>query len=686
MSSDFIPHKRNSDISSVWFHFFTSTDGKSAKCKKCSSILKTLGGSTKGLHTHLQTKHNTKFSKECASGSSNASSSSSSSLPVTLPSSSTKREGSPLVAAAPKRTMTDHFKVINQHEPLGKVLSRMTALDGFSFSSFTTSEDLRDLFIFKGYKDLPNSPLTIRNHVVTYSKEIKEQYKHEILLAKEEGDGFSVSFDEWTSNSNKRFMNLNVHSGHNFWNLGLLRIKVSMTAEVCVELLKEKLACFGLSLDEDIVAIVTDGPNVMLKVGRLVPVKHQLCFAHGIHLAVCDVLYKKRLDETEAIEETDIAQEDRSIDEALDSLDSLESGLIINPSDSVIDVPDLTSDNNISEVIKKIRKVVVHFKRSSTKNDTVLQKYVREEKGKELSLILDVRTRWNSMLDMIERFVALKSCIQKALIDVKFQIKLEERDFNVLEEIVGVLTPIKLTVEALCRRHSNLCTADAALKFLLGQLFEMKTNLSEKMMLSLITRLKQRRNATMSGVLNYLQNPATNENESFEGLFSVPSSNTIRTEMKALIQRLVVEKASSPQRTEDPGEVQIENVDDPDDPGIAVSEGCSTGSENESLKMLLEKAIENSQMAIEPDVKQSDLMSTIRKECSLFETNGTRGYYLTKVYNFLRSVPPTSVEAERAFSAAGYIQNKLRSRLGDESIDSLLFLRAHFQKLKGRKK
>lgn len=84
------------------------------------------------------------------------------------------------------------------------------------------------------------------------------------------------------------------------------------------------------------------------------------------------------------------------------------------------------------------------------------------------------------MLDMIERFVALKSCIQKALIDVMFQIKLEECDFNVLEEIVGVLTPIKLTVEALCRRDSNLCTADAALKFLLGQLFHPYRPLSER--------------------------------------------------------------------------------------------------------------------------------------------------------------------------------------------------------------
>jgi hypothetical protein len=35
------------------------------------------------------------------------------------------------------------------------------------------------------------------------------------------------------------------------------------------------------------------------------------------------------------------------------------------------------------------------------------------------------------------------------------------------------------------------------------------------------------------------------------------------------------------------------------------------------------------------------------------------------------SNPPTSIESERAFSAAAYIGNKLKSRLGDETLDTL---------------
>lgn len=301
--------------------------------------------------------------------------------------------------------MKDYFKVV-QESPLEKILSRMTALDGFPFTSFTTSEDLRDLLLFKGYSELPTSPVTIRNHGVAYSKKIKQVYKGEIQEAKDKGDKFSLSFDERTSNSNKRYMNINVHSLDNFWNLGLLRIKVSMTAEVCVSLLQEKLAHFGLSLNSDIVAIVTDGPNVMLKVGETFNSwTSQLCFAHGIHLAVCDVLYKKKIqNEIESVESENSA--DDEYNDVQENIDSLESVLSINSDEIDSEMSDLTSDNNISEVIKKVRKVVIviHFKKSSTKNDTILQKYVRAEKGKELSLILYVKTRWNSLLDMIRAF------------------------------------------------------------------------------------------------------------------------------------------------------------------------------------------------------------------------------------------------------------------------------------------
>ena len=53
----FIEHSRGGDKYSVWFFFLKDEKGHSAKFKKCAKIIKTAGGSTSGLHTHLKTKH-----------------------------------------------------------------------------------------------------------------------------------------------------------------------------------------------------------------------------------------------------------------------------------------------------------------------------------------------------------------------------------------------------------------------------------------------------------------------------------------------------------------------------------------------------------------------------------------------------------------------------------------------------
>jgi hypothetical protein len=36
--SDFDTHKKDTDKSSVWYHYLTAKDGKSAKCKKMQNI------------------------------------------------------------------------------------------------------------------------------------------------------------------------------------------------------------------------------------------------------------------------------------------------------------------------------------------------------------------------------------------------------------------------------------------------------------------------------------------------------------------------------------------------------------------------------------------------------------------------------------------------------------------------
>jgi len=63
---------------------------------------------------------------------------------------------------------------------------------------------------------------------------------------------------------------------------------------------------------------------------------------------------------------------------------------------------------------------------------------------------------------------------------------------------------------------------------------------------------------------------------------------------------------------------------------------------------------------------------------AVFESTGKRGRNLQQVYQYLLAVPPTSVEAERAFSVAGVLCTKLRNRLQDKTLDTLCFLRDHY--------
>ena len=102
----------------------------------------------------------------------------------------------------------------------------------------------------------------------------------------------------------------------------------------------------------------------------------------------------------------------------------------------------------------------------------MLQNYVKSEKKKAHSLLLDCKEIRNSLETMLERFYSLKNSLQKALIELKHQTCLDDSDFST--EIVNVLKPIHLTVEALCHRDPNLVTTESTLKILLRDFLEKK--------------------------------------------------------------------------------------------------------------------------------------------------------------------------------------------------------------------
>jgi hypothetical protein len=76
------------------------------------------------------------------------------------------------------------------------------------------------------------------------------------------------------------------------------------------------------------------------------------------------------------------------------------------------------------------------------------------------------------------------------------------------------------------------------------------------------------------------------------------------------------------------------------------------------------------------------LMNAIKAEMALFAMQQWQAGHVHMdrpcSYSYLLTVPPTSVEAERAFSAAGIFNMKLRSRLKDKFTDKLCFRRPSF--------
>ena len=74
-----------------------------------------------------------------------------------------------------------------------------------------------------------------------------------------------ITFDESTSMKNHWYMNINVHFQGGFCFLGMIHIQESLNAAKAIKLVEKQLQLFGLDLNKDVVATVTDGTCLMVK-------------------------------------------------------------------------------------------------------------------------------------------------------------------------------------------------------------------------------------------------------------------------------------------------------------------------------------------------------------------------------------------------------------------------------------
>lgn len=384
-------------------------------------------------------------------------------------------------------------------------IAELCAKDGLSFRAVAGSRVLRRLFRKGGYGEVPKSDVTIRNQVLNYGKKIRSWTVERIKTALEDGEKYSLTLDEWTSKSNRRFLNVTMNDKKNTCiNLGLVTVGESFTAEQCVLLVKQRLTEFGINLTSDIIASTTDGASVMKKYGRISEIINQLCMAHAIQLAVIDVFYQRKTnplqaynsdedDEEEQQEivahsSSNIEEQQPAASEEVETDEEQEGDFEVDPNSG--GVYEYRSQS-VQTIAEKVRRIVRMFRKSPQKYLVLVQQLQNDRKEIEeirnkpmlvnLHLILDNRTRWSSLYDMLQRYYELQTSIEKAIIDLRGRqrlskkqktaiVTLTEDEKDILRDMVTALGPVKVAVEEICHRDVNLLSFENILTLLMETL------------------------------------------------------------------------------------------------------------------------------------------------------------------------------------------------------------------------
>jgi hypothetical protein len=94
--------------------------------------------------------------------------------------------------------------------------------------------------------------------------------------------------------------------------------------------------------------------------------------------------------------------------------------------------------------------------------------------------------------------------------------------------------------------------------------------------------------------------------------------------------------------------------------------------------MTQKKMSESDRRSLSGNTSSADILKALKREMAVYEATGKKPSSLEQLRNALASIPPTSTEAERAFSALGLFITKLRTCLSDKTVDNLFLLRTHF--------
>ena len=318
--------------------------------------------------------------------------------------------------------------------------------------------------------------------------------------------------------------------------------------------------------------------------------------------------------------------------------------------------------DSICDVIRAMRKIIKLFKYSPIRN-SILQNEVLQCQKIELQLILDCKTRWNTLISMIDRFIRILDPIKKSLAILKLSCLWKNEYLEISHEILNALKPVCLAVEALSKQDANLLTSEGIISFLFNSLKKQDSLLSKRLLSELKEYISKRRNVVLISLIRFLHNPHVLQENPTDEFFRMSSKIELIKLAKIIMERIFKENYES-------FNITSSRIDESGVEFDLMASECS-------LKNELEKAI----FIYVAKPKTPNLIgnySSLTKEFNLHEATCKLTPNLNLLLNALLTIRPTSTQNERNFSIAGNFVSKRRSRLSDKSIDVLCLLKQYF--------
>ncbi|XP_039883193.1 E3 SUMO-protein ligase ZBED1-like isoform X1 [Simochromis diagramma] len=378
-----------------------------------------------------------------------------------------------------------------------------------------------------------------------------------------------------------------------------------------------------------------------------------------------------------------------NMDVALKKLDFLKVGCFAHTlnlaAQKVYDIP------AVSSWCAKIRSVVVWLKRSSL-SKTVLREKQRILNLPEHNVILDVKTRWNSLFLMVERFMEQFDAIQAAALDQRLRKPMEKdklerfthTDLIKAEEFIKCMQVLYTSTMCVSSDKSPTCSQIIPILAKLEAHFSrcdedsvFTSSIKEKVWGSLQKRYQDEN-------LQKFLKEATMMDPRFKGRLDGEAATDIWDRLeKAAVANATVAVAQPP--TEDPkahSEVDDADMDKP--------EKYLSKVQKSPLEKLFEDEDRELQQAASQAGRVPSVTEQVHKELQIYKrlpgiTSGQDPVAwwwskrdtlpnLSALSEKYLCVPASSTPSERVFSCAGHAISQERCRIAPEKANMIIFL------------